>query len=139
MKQVTVRIKGIQGLDGQTETVETVADGTLGVRENRVLLCYTEPETVGQKGIRTSLLYKAPDTVILTRSGALETRMVIEKGHTEVCRYNTGFGELFLDITGESVEGHLTESGGTLKMVYRIDAGGKIVSKNQVEITVKEV
>ncbi len=139
MKNVKIKIVGIQGLEDQSEMVELMTEGTLALRQNEALLTYEEGEGIGQKGVKTTLHYKAPDTVILKRFGAISSKMVITKGMTELCRYNTGFGEMVLDITGERVEGHLDETGGTLSMSYRIDAGGQIVSRNQVEITVKEV
>ncbi len=139
MKQVKIKIKGIQGIDGQSETVELMTEGSLALRDGDILLTYEESELIGQKGIKTTLHYKAPDTVILQRFGALRSRMVITLGQTTVCRYSTGFGEMMLDITGEKLENRLTENGGTLNMQYRIDAGGKAVSRNQVKITVKEV
>ncbi len=138
MKEVKIHVVGIQGIDDERETVELMTDGTLAVRDGEVLLSYEEGEGIGQKGVKTTLRYQAPDIVILQRFGAMRTKMIIRLGQTECCRYVTGFGEMMLDITGEKIEGDLDGSGGSLFMDYRIDAGGKAVSRNQVKITVKE-
>jgi uncharacterized beta-barrel protein YwiB (DUF1934 family) len=44
-----------------------------------------------------------------------------------------------LGIHGEKVNIDLNENGGRIELVYTIDSDLKLVSRNEVEITVKEV
>ncbi len=139
MKDVIIKIVGYQGLEDDTETVELTTVGKCGERNGEILLSYIEGELVGKKGVKTYLRYKAPDTVILQRSGEVESRMVIEKDGRHTCLYNAGYGDLLLDIIGKEVEFTKKNNGFRITMCYRIDAAGRPLSENKVEITVREV
>ena len=139
MKDVIIKIVGYQGLDNDTETVELTTEGKCGERNGEVLLSYVEGELAGKKGIKTYLRYKTPNTVILQRNGEVESRMVIEKGGRHTCIYNAGYGDLLLDIIGKEVEYQKNDNGFFIAMSYRIDAAGKPLSENKVEILVREV
>jgi len=139
MKNAIITVKGIQGLDGEEETLELTTEARYGIKDEEILLSYDESEMLGVSGVKTMLRYKKPDTVILKRSGALESRLVIQKGKTNSCLYDTGYGELVLDIKGESLRNALDENGGSFSMSYSIDVNGKILSKNRIEITVKVI
>ena len=139
MKDAIITIKGIQVLNDEEEAMELTTEGRYGFKENEILISYEETEMIGVKGVKTLMRYKAPNTVIIKRSGTLESRLVIEKGNKNLCRYETGYGELMLDIIGEEIESELGENGGSFKMSYIIDADNRILSKNRIEITVREV
>lgn len=139
MKNAIITVKGIQGLDGEEETLELTTEARYGIKDEEILLSYDESEMLGVSGVKTMLRYKKPDTVILKRSGALESRLVIQKGKINSCLYDTGYGELVLDIKGESLHNALDENGGSFSMSYSIDVNGKILSKNRIEITVKVI
>lgn len=139
MKNVLIKIKGTQGLGKENEVIELSTVGKLGLRGDNVLLSYDEPDTMGAEGVKTLLHYKAPDTVILKRTGALNSKLVIRRGARNNCCYATAVGEMMLGIFGEKVESDLSEKGGRLVMSYTIDSNLRLVSRNQVEITVREV
>lgn len=139
MKDVIVTIKGTQGLDGGEETIELTTEARYGIKGDEILISYDESEMLGVKGVKTILRYKNPDTVILKRTGALESRLVIEKNGRNCCRYDTGYGELLLDIIGEEMKSALDEHGGSFFMSYRIEANNRPLSKNRIKITVREV
>ncbi len=65
--------------------------------------------------------------------------MVIEKGVRNNCFYMTPMGELSLGIFGEKVKTNLTENGGSISMNYTIDANSQLLSRNKVNISIKEV
>ncbi|MBE6727504.1 MAG: DUF1934 domain-containing protein [Ruminococcaceae bacterium] len=139
MKDVLIKIKGTQGLGDQNEVIELTTVGKIGVRGENILVSYEEPDTVGEKGVKTQLHYKAPNTVILKRTGPLNSKLVICKGVRNNCSYSTAVGEMMLGIYGENIESTLTENGGKLIMSYTLDSNLRLVSRNQVEITVREV
>lgn len=139
MKEVLINIKGTQGLDDNTEVIELTTVGKMGFKDGMVMLSYEESELSGAKGIKTNLRVKNSDTVILQRSGEMTSRLVVEKNVRNSCFYSTGFGEMVIGIYGEGIENNLTPSGGTLKMTYTIDSNLQLISRNIVEITVKEV
>ncbi len=139
MKNVLIKIKSLQGIEDETETIEMSVCGKLGIKDNEVLISYDEPDTIGSKGVKTRLRYKAPDTVILSRSGALESRLEIRKNTRSSCLYSTAVGDMMLGIFGEKVECLVDENGGTINLSYSIDANSRLLSRNQVDMSISVI
>lgn len=139
MKDVLINIKGVQGIDGDTDTVEFTTTGRFGVKNGGYYMSYEENELMGAKGIKTVLHVKEDDTVVLQRSGAMQSRLVVQKGKRNACFYNTPQGELMIGIFGEKIKNCLRDNGGKLSMCYTIDSNLQLISRNEVEISVKEV
>ena len=137
MIDVFIKIKGTQGLDGDTDVIEFATAGTLDIKDGEYVLCYDEGEMLGVKTVRTTLTVKSCDTVIMERSGDMSSRLVIEKGARNNCFYNTPYGSLMIGIFGESVSSSLSMLGGKVEMNYTIDSNLQTVSRNIVEITVE--
>ena len=101
-------------------------------------LSYDEGGALGVDGV-TTILKAQDDLVVLTRTGSLESRLEIEKGERHQCHYSTVYGDLFLGIFGETLVNDLDKDGGKLFMSYTLDVNCEFMSRNDVEITVKEV
>ena len=140
IKNVIIDIKTEQSLDGQRDTVEFSTDGHLGIKDGSYFLSYDESGLLDIEGeIKTTLYLKPDNTVVLSRKGSYNSRMVIEKGVRNNCFYSTPVGNLTLGIFGEKVVSNLNENGGTISMTYLIDADTKPLSRNIVNIFVREV
>lgn len=138
MKKVLIKVKGVQGIDGDNTVIELVTEGTLRRFENEYTITYTEEQTVEGSKTKTVLTVKSDNTVVLERRGDLNSRLVITEGERNNCLYAMPQGTLSLGIYGKEVKSNLTESGGTVKMVYTIDANLEPISENTVEIFVEE-
>ena len=75
----------------------------------------------------------------MQRKGAYNSCMVIEKGIRNNCFYQTPHGELSLGIFGEKVFSRLNNNGGEISMKYTIDTGSQMLSRNNVNISIREV
>lgn len=138
MKNVIIDIKGTQGIDDDSDIVELSTLGTLSEKDGKFLITYEENKTVKDETVKT-LVKTEEGKVTMIRSGALDSRLIIEKGRRNTCFYSVPQGELVLGIFGEEIENHLTENGGKLKMSYTIDIENSLLSKNTVEISVRKV
>lgn len=138
MKDVIIKIKGTQGADGfDDEVIELTTVGTLEKNGDEIFLCYDESEMLGAENLKTRLSVRGNDSVIMERSGVMSSRLVIERGVRNNCFYSTPHGDLVIGIFGESIKNSLTESGGMLTMSYTLDQNLQPISRNTVEITVK--
>lgn len=124
--------------DGNEDVIEMNTVGKYGLKNGKVYLSYDDSSSVGVDDV-TTILTAQNDMVVLKRTGALQSRLEIEKGERHQCHYSTQFGNLSVGIFGEMVDIKLDESGGKLSMEYTIDVNSQLLSKNNVEITVKEV
>lgn len=138
MKKVLVKIKGVQGLDGEQDIIELSTEGTLRFFEDEYIITYSEDQTVEGSKTKTQLTVKGDNSVILERRGDLNSRLVITEGERNNCLYAIPQGSLSLGIYGKEVKSNLTKCGGTVKMVYAIDVNLEPLSENTVEITLEE-
>lgn len=139
IKDVLIKIKGIQGVDNDTDTIEFTTEGRFGIKDGRYFLSYDEGQMMENCDVKTKIFVNSPESVVLQRKGSINSRMEIEKGKRNTCFYATPIGDLTIGIYGEKLEVRLDESGGSINMIYNIDSDLRLVSRNEVSITVKEV
>ena len=140
MKDVIINISGEQGIDNDSDTIELTTVGRFGEKNGSYYLTYDETEMLLVGGaVKTGIYIKPDKSVILQRTGSVESRLLVEEGKRSVCCYNTSAGELLIGIFGEKVKTDLTPKGGEISMKYTIDSNLRLVSRNSVKISVKEV
>lgn len=139
MKDVLIDIKGTQGIGDDVDTIELTTVGQLAEKNGKQYLFYTENDAIGKANVKTTLKAEGNNKITLSRSGGLESKLVIEKGRRSKCFYSTVQGDLVLGIFGEEITNTLNDNGGFLSMTYTIDVENSLLSKNKVEIQVREV
>lgn len=119
-KDVIITIASLQRIGGeQPERTKLVTQGTLQIKDDAVELTYAESELTGLEGTTTTFRIEKEQTV-LTRSGALESRMVFAVGREEQSLYDMGFGVLMIAVRAEKIESTIGENGGSLSVNYSI-------------------
>ena len=139
MKDALIDVKGVQGMDGESGTIELTTDGEFGFKDGEYVISYDENQMMSDGSKVKTIVTVSGDSVTLERSGAVKSRMTIQKGVRNVCYYRTPHGDLVLGIYGDEMECDLSEKGGRIKMAYNIDSDLKPISRNVVDITVREV
>lgn len=140
IKDVFITIKGIQGLDGESDVIEFATEGQMGIKDGEYYLSYNEGGLLDSgDNVKTQLFIKSDGSAVLQRTGSLKSRMQITVGERNICYYSTPQGELVIGIFGEEVSCNLDESGGTIVLKYTIDSNLQLISKNEVNIIVREV
>ena len=140
IKDVIIEIKTEQTLDDSTDKIEFTTDARYGFRDGSYFISYDESKLMEVEGeIKTTLYVKPNASVVLQRKGAYNSRMVIEKGVRNNCLYATPNGEFSLGIFGEKVLSNLSDDGGNITMNYTIDSGLQLLSRNKVNISIREV
>ena len=105
--------------DEEPETTELVTEGQLSVRGSRVEFFYEESELTGLTGTRTVFCIE-DGRVILTRTGAVESRMVFSVGQEDRSLYDIGCGALMVAVRAERISSTVGENGGVLEVTYAI-------------------
>lgn len=140
IKDVLINIKGVQGIDDESDTIEFITDGRFGIKDGDFFLSYDESGMLdGGETVKTQIHIKGEDKVVLKRSGSINSRMLIEKGVRNTAFYNTAIGNLSIGIFGENVEYKLDENGGEINLKYIIDSDLRLISRNSVNILISEV
>lgn len=140
IKDVIIEIKTEQTVDSSTDQIEFTTDARFGFKDGSYFVSYDESRLLEVDGeVKTTLFVKPDNSIILQRKGAYNSRMVIEKGVRNNCFYMTPHGELSLGIFGEKVFSELNNNGGKISMKYTIDTGLQLLSRNSVNISIREV
>ena len=136
-KPVWISIKGVQHLDGQSDTVELSTAGTMEHTDGGYLLTYDESVSTGMEGVTTRLSIR-PDLITLERQGAMNSLLVLQKGKRTLCNYDTGYGCLTMGVYARSIHIGLAEQGGTLDFHYTLDINSDMASSHDIYVTVRE-
>ena len=140
IKDAIINIKGIQGIDGELDTIEFNTDGRFGVKDGNFYISYDESGMLDTGDeVKTHIYIKSEDSVVLQRSGTIKSKILIEKGNRNNCFYSTPQGNISIGIYGELIEHNLTDSGGEVKLRYTIDSDLRLISRNEVNISIREV
>lgn len=140
IKDVLIDIKTQQTVGDNTDEIQFTTDGRFGYKDGNYFISYDESQLLEVDGeVKTTVFIKPDNSVVLQRTGAYNSKMVIEKGIRNNCFYVTPHGELSLGIFGESVKTKLDDNGGNVCMHYTIDTNSQLLSRNEVNISIKEV
>ena len=119
-REVLLTICGKQYYPNQEpEVIELVTEGSLEYRDGGWDICYEESELTGMAGVTTSFRLE-PGTVILERTGKLQSQMIFRLGIPHESLYQMDFGALLLTVCAQLIEATIDENGGTVDLQYAI-------------------
>ncbi|MBQ9993475.1 MAG: DUF1934 domain-containing protein [Clostridia bacterium] len=118
-------------IDGQSDSMQGECPAQYEYTPERAVVRYDEYTEDGS--VPTEVVASGGKVDILRR-GMMDLHLAV--GSTVHDGYETGYGEIDIAYTAERVDISLTERGGTLDLLYRMDLGG-VESKNHVKITVE--
>ncbi len=139
IKDVIINVIGVQNIDGDNDTVELTTEGKFGIKDNKYFLSYDDGRLTDNGIVKTKIFINSPQSVVLQRTGDINSRMEITNGERTACFYSTPVGNLNLGIYGEKINVALNENGGSIDLEYTLDSNLKLIGKNSVKIKVREV
>ena len=129
-----ITISGLSANDD--EPIELVTEGAFSPTEAGYLIRYKESELTGMEGATSEILIR-PDSVTLARDGEFHSRMTFERDRRHVCSYATPYGQMELTVATSQFENTIGARGGSLQLGYTISAAGRLISSNQLVISVR--
>lgn len=139
-QQVRITLRGTQTTPQEPpETIELVTQGTMTGRNGKFAISYEETELTGTAGVTSTFLILNPNRVVLTREGAISSRMVFVKGVKDESLYDLGFGSLLLGVYTWDIQVELSESGGRLFIDYSVEIEQNETSRNSYEILIAPI
>ncbi|MCR4935244.1 MAG: DUF1934 domain-containing protein [Oscillospiraceae bacterium] len=137
-KDVMITIKSSQLIDGtESDGSELITQGKYYYRDGKILFSYMESDLTGLDGTQTMFLIK-PGEVVLSRRGAVNSRMVFRPGENHRFSYETEYGVLHLGLDTRRLDCALDEHGGDMEIEYDLDFERSLYSRNAFKINVKE-
>ena len=137
-KEVLISIKSSQSIAGEdAEPTELITTGRYACRGGLKKFSYMESALTGLDGTKTEFLIRS-DEIVMNRTGAVTSRMVFQRGRKHRFLYGTPFGTLAMGISTRSIDTQLSENGGSLDLAYDLDFENALLSRNEINITIKE-
>ncbi len=124
-------------LGEESEPTELITTGSYACRGGLKKFAYMETELTGLAGTKTEFLIR-PDEIVMNRTGTVTSRMVFQKGKKHRFLYGTPYGTIAMGLSTSFIENALTEHGGSLEMAYDLDLENALLSRNIINITIKE-
>lgn len=138
-KEVWLRIKGLQFLEGQEddvdEPVEVITLATYFEKEGRHYIKYVETlEDFG--GDVQNLIKIGENSLEVIKKGIASTHMVFEKNKKNVSCYDTPFGNLLIGITATDID--MREEADTLEVsvTYSLEVNYEFMAECTIHIMV---
>ena len=121
MKQdVILSIRGSQRYEDQEpEVIELVTEGTMEFVDGGWDIRYEESALTGLEGVTTTFRVE-PGTIILTRTGKLNSQLVFQQGMRHDSLYQMEFGALMLTVEAKFLYFDIVPDGGTIDLTYGI-------------------
>lgn len=138
MDNIVLEIKSTQEIDGQSDKTEFVSYGKYLYSENGVEVTYDESVALGVDNVTTNLTVDKNGVVQIIRNNGDFGCLVVEEGKRHLCQYHTAYGNLMIGIYGNKVENELKSYGGNLTLIYSIEVNSGLLSRNKVEIKIRE-
>ena len=120
-RNVVLAIRGRQSYaDQEPEVIELVTEGTMEYRNGGWDISYKESELTGLEGVTTTFRVE-PGKVELSRTGALQSKMVFQEGVAYDTLYQMAFGTLMMTVKATFVFFDIVEDGGVIDLSYNLD------------------
>ena len=136
MDRILLEIIGTQQIDSQKDKIELTTMGTLRDDGSAYIIRYTEEQAPPLSPVKVTVrIQKDESAVQMTRTGAYDSCLTVEKSKRNLCRYGTEFGDVLLGIYGREIEAKINDSKGSFFFGYDIDVNGALASRNTVNMT----
>ena len=138
-KNVILFVRGEQQFDqGEPEVTELMTEGAMTLEEDgEITLTYQETELTGMEGTTTRFSIR-DDTVVLARTGMVNSQLVFQRGKRNSSLYETPWGMMQVDVFTTSLARRLDGRGGILEIKFNISVDHQVAGENQFKIRVRE-
>lgn len=133
-RDVLVRVKGTQIVDGDHESVEVITAGRYYKRDGRHYIVYDE-SAEGLDETTHNRIRAHADGVEVTKRGTVECRMVFERGKKNMANYMTPVGLIVLGLTTLNLQVEEKENTIHIYIEYALEMNGDYVSSCQMDIS----
>ena len=105
--------------------------------DGEITLTYQETALTGMEGTTTRFSIR-DDTVVLARTGMVNSQLVFQRGKRNSSLYETPWGMMQVDVFTTSLAHRLDGRGGILEIKFNISVDHQVAGENQFKIRVRE-
>lgn len=136
MKKVYVSVIGESSVDESGDKTELVTEGEYTLRNGKYLLRYREQlSDVGDEC--TTVIRIDNETVVMSRSGNINTQMIFEKGKRHVGHYETPLGSFTIGVSTDALAIKVDDNGGEVEIRYILDINNSAQVENYLHLNIR--
>lgn len=138
---ILLEIIGAQQIDNQRDKMELTTVGTFEEAESAYIINYSEEQEPPNAPVKVRVeISKDENTVEMTRTGAYDSCLIIEKSRRNLCHYGTEYGDILMGISGHNIDCAYDAENekGEFNFAYDIDINGALASRNKVKINFRK-
>lgn len=109
-----------QEIEGEKDVLEVTTHADLQCDGDNFTISYTEQEADGSES-RTKLHCSDGKCITVTREGAINTYMIIEKDVRHISHHVTPYGSFSMGVSAADIKSDITQEGGKLNFRYSTD------------------
>lgn len=132
-----IEINGKYSSENGNDIIEMTTLGSFVHMNNTYYVTYRESEGEQNETV-TTIKIEDNNKITLSRKGEVNSRLFLEKGQRHLCHYDVGFTEFMMGVFAKDISVDLTEKGGRVFMSYTLDINSDLISKNEIDIKIKE-
>lgn len=132
-----ITIHDYHDVQGQHEKSELTTTAEIYGTPDNYFIIYEE-QSDELMGCTTTVHVENSTRVTVSREGAYNTELKMEKNKRNLCCYNTPVGQIMMGVHTSSIRSEYTENKKTvLDFSYSLDFNNELLSKNRIKITAK--
>lgn len=136
MKKVYVSITGMSSVEGDGDKTELVTEGEYAMRNGKYLLRYNE--NLSEEGDGCTTIIKIDnDSVIMSRSGNINTQMIFENGKRHMSHYETPLGSFTIGVSTDLLKTAVNDDGGEVEIKYVLDINNSAQVENYLKLNIR--
>ena len=135
-----ITVKGqMAGENGDApQTVELVTEGIVYEKEGKTYITYHESEVTGMDGTRT-LIKVAPEKIVISRTGTINSQMIFEAGKRNDSYYDTQYGGFTISIHTLAYQVACEDQAVAFHVLYELDFNGAPTGENSLSVRAEKV
>lgn len=122
--------------EGEPSVLKIETNGVFSGNDENYTVTYEEKGDL--EGCVTVLKMKNGEKLSMKRSGGFSSELILENKKRHVCAYETPYGRMDMGFFAHSVVSEIKNGAGLIAFDYSIDSNGASVSRNRMELRLKE-
>lgn len=129
-----ITIHDYHDVQGQREKSELTTTAEIFGNADDYSVIYKE-QSEELMGCTTTIRVENSSRVTVSRKGAYNTELKMEKGKRNLCCYNTPVGQIMMGVFTSSIRSEFTENERiVLDFSYSLDFNNELLNKNRIKI-----
>lgn len=134
-----ITIKSLRKDENDRDVTEVITEGQLKASGEDFEIIYSETDATGYEGSVTHIRLTGGSVLEMTRTGSVNSELLLETGRKNHCLYGTPFGELTVGVMAKEIKSDMSSEGGHIFASYVLDINSVYAGDYEIDIDVRKI